>query len=141
MPRVPTPALVRARADDTFWAALRVTAFTDEQIRAAVHAGQLSDPAAETLLGDVLIKRRDAIGRAYLAKVTPLTQFAFDGAALTFRNVATDIVKLRRPTAATRPSGSRSTTRQGSRVRSASRTPRRSCFTHHLESRWARAAI
>jgi hypothetical protein len=93
VPRVPTPALVRARADDTFWAALRVTAFTDEQIRAAVHAGGFTDPAAEKLLGDVLIKRRDAIGRAYLAKVTPLTQFAFDGSALTFRNVATDVVK------------------------------------------------
>jgi len=97
VPRVPTPALVRARADDTFWAALRVTAFSDEKIRAAAHAGAFSDPAAEKLLGDVLIKRRDAIGRAYLAKVTPLTQFAFDGAALTFRNVATDVVKLPPP--------------------------------------------
>jgi hypothetical protein len=62
VPRVPTPALVRARADDTFWAALRVTAFSDEKIRAAAHAGAFSDPAAEKLLGDVLIKRRDAIG-------------------------------------------------------------------------------
>jgi hypothetical protein len=97
VPRVPTPALVRARADDTFWAALRVTAFTDEQIRAAVHAGSFSDPAAERLLGDVLIKRRDAIGRAYLAKVTPLTQFAFDGSALTFRNASTDVLKLPPP--------------------------------------------
>jgi len=57
----------------------------------------LSDPAAEALLGDVLIKRRDAIGRAFLPKLTPLTQFAFDGAALTFRNVAADVVKLPPP--------------------------------------------
>ena len=62
-----------------------------------MHAGGFSDPAAEKLLGDVLIKRRDAIGRAYLAKVTPLTQFAFDGSALTFRNVAIDVVKLPPP--------------------------------------------
>jgi hypothetical protein len=97
VPRVPTPAFVRARPDDTFWAALRVMAFTDAQIRAAVHAGEFSDPAAEKLLADVLIKRRDAIGRAYLQKVTPLTGFAFDGGALTFRNVAMEMVKLPAP--------------------------------------------
>jgi hypothetical protein len=97
VPRVPTPAFLRARADDIFWAALRVTAFTDEQIRAAVHGGEFGDPAAEKLLGDVLIKRRDAIGRAYLGLVTPLTHFAFDGSTLTFENVAVDVAKLPRP--------------------------------------------
>ena len=35
-PRVPAGAVVRARDDDTFWAALRVMAFSDELIRAAV---------------------------------------------------------------------------------------------------------
>ena len=33
-PRVPTAAFLRARADDTFWAARRVVAFSDEMIRA-----------------------------------------------------------------------------------------------------------
>ena len=37
----------RLRDDDAFWAARRVAAFTDELIRAAVHTGQFSDPAAE----------------------------------------------------------------------------------------------
>ena len=32
-PRVPNPAFRRARPDDTFWAARRVMAFTDEMIR------------------------------------------------------------------------------------------------------------
>ena len=41
-------------------------AFTDEMIRAIVKTGQFSDPAAEQHLADVLIKRRDKIGRAYL---------------------------------------------------------------------------
>ena len=40
-PRVPVAALRHARPDDTFWAALRVMAFTDEQIRAAVKTGGL----------------------------------------------------------------------------------------------------
>jgi len=45
------------RDDDAFWAARRVAAFTDEMIRAAVHVGEYSDPAAEKYLADVLIKR------------------------------------------------------------------------------------
>ena len=46
-PQTPTTAYMELRADDAFWAARRVMAFTDDLIRAAVHAGQFSDPAAE----------------------------------------------------------------------------------------------
>jgi hypothetical protein len=86
-PRVPVAALLRARADDTLWAALRVMAFTDAQIRAAVKTGASTDPAAEKLLADILIKRRDKIGRVYFAKINPLTRFKLDeSGALTFEN-------------------------------------------------------
>ena len=54
---------METRDDDAFWAARRVAAFTDDLIRAAVHTGQFSDPAAEKHLGDVLIKRRDKIAQ------------------------------------------------------------------------------
>jgi hypothetical protein len=87
-PRVPVAALRHARADDTLWAALRVMAFTDEQIRAAAKTGAYNDPEAEKLLVDVLIQRRDKIGQAYFAKINPLTRFALDGGALTFQNPA-----------------------------------------------------
>jgi hypothetical protein len=88
-PRVPVAALLRARADDTLWGALRVMAFTDEHIRAAVKTGQFTDPAAEKLLADVLIGRRDKIARVYLAKVNPLVKFGLDGSGvLTFENPA-----------------------------------------------------
>ena len=87
-PRVPVAALRHARADDNFWAALRVMAFSDDQIRAAVKAGGYTDPAAEKLLGDVLIKRRDKIGRAYLSRINPLTRFAVSGDAVSFQNPA-----------------------------------------------------
>ena len=84
-PRVPTAAFLRADDADTFWAALRVAAFSDDLIRAAVKEGQYQDPAAERLLGDVLIKRRDAIARTYLHKLNSLTHFALgDGGHLTF---------------------------------------------------------
>ena len=86
--RVPVAALRHARADDTFWAALRVMAFSDDLIRAAVKTGAFTDPAAEKLLGDVLIKRRDKIGRAYFSRVNPLTRFALGDSGLTFENPA-----------------------------------------------------
>jgi hypothetical protein len=87
--RVPVVALRHARADDNLWAALRVMAFTDEQIRAAVKTGGFTDPAADKLLGDVLIKRRDKIGRAYLSRINPLTRFALsESGVLTFENPA-----------------------------------------------------
>jgi hypothetical protein len=61
---VATAAFLRARADDNFWAARRVAAFTDDMIRSAVKAGSYSDPASEALLVDVLIKRRQKIVNA-----------------------------------------------------------------------------
>jgi hypothetical protein len=88
-PRVPTAALVNARADDNFWAARRVMAFSDEMIRAIVKTGQYSEPAAEKHLADVLIKRRDKIGRSYLPAVNPLVEFRLDTSGeLTFENAA-----------------------------------------------------
>ena len=51
-PRVPTAAFLRAREDDSFWAARRVMAFSDEMIRAVVKTGQYSDPQAEELLAE-----------------------------------------------------------------------------------------
>jgi hypothetical protein len=88
-PRIPTAAMVNARADDNFWAARRVMAFTDEMIHAIVKTGQYSDPAAEKHLANVLIKRRDKIGQAYLPAVNPLVDFRLDASGiLTFENAA-----------------------------------------------------
>jgi hypothetical protein len=88
-PRVPVAALRHARADDKFWAALRVMAFTDEHIRAAVAAGGYTDPAAEQLLASVLMKRRNTIGRVYFTAINPLLRFTLDDAGtLAFENPA-----------------------------------------------------
>jgi hypothetical protein len=68
-----------------------VMAFTDEMIRAAVKTAEFSDPASERLLGDVLIKRRDAIGRVYLPKLNPVINLVLDAPGpLTFSNAAVD---------------------------------------------------
>jgi hypothetical protein len=88
---VPTAAFLRTRPDDDFWAARRVMAFSDEMIRAMVKTGEYSDAEAERHLADVLIKRRDKIGAAYLPTVNPLVDFALDGAGvLTFENAAVE---------------------------------------------------
>ena len=88
-PRAPTAAYIEMRDDDAFWAARRVMAFSDDLIRAIVKTGEYSDPAAEKYLGDVLIQRRDKIGRAYLAKINPVVDPTLDASGvLSFGNAA-----------------------------------------------------
>ena len=88
-PRVPVAALRHVRPDDALWAALRVRAFTDDQIRTAVKAGGFTDPAAEELLASVLVKRRDKIGAVYYARTNPLTRFTLsESGELRFENPA-----------------------------------------------------
>jgi hypothetical protein len=97
-PQTPTTAYMELRDDDAFWAARRVMAFTDDLIRAAVHTGEFSDPAAERHLAAVLIKRRDAIGRAYLPEINPVVDPRLDESGrLTFRNAAVDARVARAP--------------------------------------------
>jgi hypothetical protein len=88
-PQTPTTAYMELRDDDAFWAARRVAAFTDDLIRAAVHTGEFSDPAAEKSLGDVLIKRRDKIANIYLNAVNPIVEPRLDAnGQLSFHNAA-----------------------------------------------------
>jgi hypothetical protein len=88
-PQTPTTAYLELRDDDAFWAARRVAAFTDDMIRAAVHAGEYSDPAAEKYLGDVLIKRRDKVASTYLTAVNPIVSPRLEAnGRLTFENAA-----------------------------------------------------
>ena len=90
-PRAPTAAYVEMRDDDAFWAARRVMAFSDQMIYAVVRAGEYSDPNAAQHLADVLIKRRDKIGRAYLTRINPVIEVALTPSGeLTFRNAAVE---------------------------------------------------
>ena len=88
-PRAPTAAYVEMRDDDAFWAARRVMAFNNEMLHAVVRVGEYSDTAAARHLADVLIKRRDKIGRVYLTKINPIVDVALDASGtLTFGNAA-----------------------------------------------------
>ncbi|HET6266853.1 MAG TPA: hypothetical protein VFG11_03980 [Acidobacteriota bacterium] len=89
VPRIPNPAFLRARPDDKFWAAEKATAITDDMIRAAVKQGQFNDPKSEEFLVKALIDRRDAILRAYLPAINPVTSPSLDASGtLTFTNAA-----------------------------------------------------
>ena len=99
-PQTPVAPFINMRDDDAFWAARRVMAFTDDLVRAVVHAGQYSDPAAERHLADVLIKRRDAIGRVYLTAVNPVVTPRLDATGqLVFENAAVAAGFAQPPTA------------------------------------------
>jgi hypothetical protein len=76
------------RDDDAFWAARRVAAFSDDMIRAIIHTGEFSDPAAEKAIADIMIKRRDKILRTYLPAVNPIVEPRLEHNRLSFDNAA-----------------------------------------------------
>ena len=74
-------------------------AFSDEMIRAIVKTGQYSDPRAEEYLAEVLIKRRDKIGQAYLTRINPLVDFSLTPSdVLKFENAAVKAGVAKEPT-------------------------------------------
>jgi hypothetical protein len=80
----PNPAFDRRLPDDTFWAARKVMAFTDDDIRRIVATGQYSDPRAAAWIARCLIARRDKIGRAFFDDVLPLDNFRVEEGRLRF---------------------------------------------------------
>jgi hypothetical protein len=63
---------------DGYWAAKIVGSFTDEQIRAAVETGQITDPDAAQYLADQIITRRDKITRYYYSRRPALDRFKIE---------------------------------------------------------------
>jgi hypothetical protein len=86
-PEYPNPAFMNALSDDCYWGAKIVMAFTDEDIRAIVRTGRLSDPDAEKYLIDTLIERRNKIGRYYFNMVLPIDPLALDGSTLRLQHL------------------------------------------------------
>jgi hypothetical protein len=82
LPEYPNPAFLNRLPDDEFWGAKLVTAFTDEEIRAVVSTGGLSDREAEKWVAECLIQRRNKIGKTYFAKVLPFDRFAIRNSEL-----------------------------------------------------------
>jgi hypothetical protein len=96
-PEYPNPAFDNARADDEFWAAQRVAAFSDDVIERLVRTAEYSDPESAGYLTQVLVTRRDKIEQAYLNRVLPLVDCAITGPALACSNVAVDVKAAQPP--------------------------------------------
>lgn len=88
VPEYPNPAFLNRLADDEFWAAKQVMAFSNQDIAALVSTGQLSDKQAERYLIECLIERRDKIGRAFYSKLLPIDRFRLDNGQLAFDDLS-----------------------------------------------------
>jgi hypothetical protein len=76
----PSTAFRNENAADRAWAARKIAAFTDAEIRAIVAMGQYSDPAAEEWVARCLIERRNKIMDAFVTGTAALDRFeARDG--------------------------------------------------------------
>jgi len=87
-PEYPNPSFEYATDEDSYWAARIVMAFSDDDIRAIVHTGQLSDPTAEAYLVETLIQRRDKIGRYWLTRRSSFNNFSIVDGDLRFDHLA-----------------------------------------------------
>jgi len=88
LPEYPNPAFLNRLPDDEFWAAKQVMNFSDDDIRAIVSTGRISDPKQENYLIACLIERRDKIGRAFFRKVLPIDRFEIRAGELTFTDLS-----------------------------------------------------
>ena len=82
-------------AGDAFWAAKIITGFTDEEIREVVSTAEFSDPKNAEILSEILIARRDIIGKYWFSKTVPLDDirlFHSDGNTyeITFRDLSVE---------------------------------------------------
>jgi hypothetical protein len=89
-PEYPNRAFKNLRADDAFWGASRVMMISDDAIRAVVGTGEYTDPVAAEYLTQVLISRRDKIGRLWLNGVLPLVDPKLTENTLRLRNVSVE---------------------------------------------------
>jgi hypothetical protein len=96
-PEYPNPAFSNATDQDTYWAARAVMAFSDDEIRAIVKTGRLSNPEAEEYLVRTLSARRDKIGRYWLTRLSSFDRFAVVDGELRFAHLASEYDFAPRP--------------------------------------------
>lgn len=92
-PEYPNPAFERMDEADAFWAARIVARFADEDVRAVVREGRLSNPEAEDYLYRTLLQRRDKVVAHWLTRTNPLDAFTVDlaGPRLSWENAAHEV--------------------------------------------------
>jgi len=102
-PNYPNLAFLQTDDGDAYWGAKIVTAFSDELLRRLVNEGRYSRPEVTDHLFDVMRARRDAIGRYWLNRVTPLDDMALAAEGTSYRLTFRDLAAERGYTEVTRP--------------------------------------
>lgn len=87
----PNPAFEKVTPRDGFWGAKMVMAFSEKEIRAIVETAGIPNPEAEDYLIEVLMNRREKIGRYWFKKVNPLDKFKAQRKANTLRLSFSDL--------------------------------------------------
>jgi len=90
----PSAAFRNENPADRLWAARKIMAITDDEIRAIVSTGQYGDPAAEAWVVQCLIERRKKIVNAFVTGMGALDGFEVSDGQLGFRNVGVDAVSI-----------------------------------------------
>lgn len=72
---------------DGYWAAKIIMTFTDEEIRALIAKGKLTEKADEDYLAEILRMRRDLIGRYWYSQATPAENLKLRDGRLTFTDI------------------------------------------------------
>jgi hypothetical protein len=88
IPDYPNPAFLMMDEEDAFWAAKQVIKFSDEDIRAIVETGELTDKRAVDWITESIIKRRDQIAHTWLSKSLPLDGFRVESGTLVFDDLS-----------------------------------------------------
>lgn len=87
VPEYKNPAFDNRLPDDTYWAAKKVMAFSDEAIRALVDAAGYSNPEAKEWVITCLLERRDKVGSEYFGRVLPLDDFEVESDRLVWEHL------------------------------------------------------
>jgi hypothetical protein len=87
-PNYPVTPFTLMDDDDAFWAAKKVMAFSDADLRAIVETALYSDPKATDWVTECLIKRRDKIAQAWMSQPLALDHFRLENGRLVFDDLA-----------------------------------------------------
>ncbi|HZI88891.1 MAG TPA: hypothetical protein VFD83_00395, partial [Candidatus Polarisedimenticolia bacterium] len=83
-------AFANMNANDGYWAAKIISAFSDEHLLAAVSTGKYRDAEAAAYVARVLGQRRDIIARYWFDRVPPLDFFTVSSGTLRFHDLGTE---------------------------------------------------
>jgi hypothetical protein len=89
-PHYPNAAFTQMDAEDAFWAARIVAAFSPAAIAGIVAKAEFSDPRATAHVTETLLRRRDLVLRTWLTALNPITNPRITGGVLRFDNAVED---------------------------------------------------